>query len=101
MEHCPPRTLYDRNKSKTPVKVPSCPDHNENNSLDDEYFRTFLLLGSGDDIVDTEPFQRQLRGIRNNPSLAKRISRTFTQVDLKLESGVILPNQPAFRAEPE
>ena len=98
----PPKSLFRRPRLSL-VTVPSCLECNQGLSLDDEYFRTSIVLRR--DVQDhpdaSEIYENAMRGLkrRGASGLGGQIARTTRWVKQRTAGGIITPPQPAFSVD--
>ncbi|MFI5353272.1 MAG: hypothetical protein ACHQZS_09955 [Candidatus Binatales bacterium] len=103
VDHIPPKGLCSKPLPSDLVKVPSCSSCNTGASLDDEYFKTVMVLkdkaGGHAEAEGVRP--SVFRGLQMPSKLgfAQAVFRTIRQVPVRTPSGLHLGRQPAFEVE--
>lgn len=97
VEHAPPKCLFPRQRDLPEgvnlrdqlITVPSCNEHNQQRSRDDEYLLyTLVINAASNDIARNHFFAAIMRRIERNPSLIQRYMSTSVPVTTEnLETG--------------
>lgn len=90
-DHVFPRNLFAQPRPSALITVPACRPHNRIFSLDEEYFRDFVLSSSYG-----HPEARRLwntttrRALRSKPSYRAMLSAQIRRLEIKTKGGVFL-----------
>ncbi len=88
-EHVPPFSFFPEGFRDDLVTVPSCAEHNLNNSKDVEYVRNVIVFLSGTNLVAEKVFPKARRSFDRSDRLFKRTFADFKTVRLQeKEKGV-------------
>jgi hypothetical protein len=92
-DHVPPKNLYPKGEMLSPILVPSCSEHNESHSKNDEYMRVFLQAIGTNETATTEFMGRTLRGLNREQSagLRARILEGSYKTMIDGEERLVLP----------
>ena len=71
-EHTPPKCFFPENTRKNLITVPSCPQHNNGKSGDDEYFRMMVIGAVWNDLPESIQ-ETIVRSVKRKPKLAMGI----------------------------
>ena len=76
VEHIPAKCFFPANKRKNLLTVPSCKEHNEDTTLDDEYIRNIISMAKGNNQVAVDLFKdKGIRSLGKSPRLSKLIAK--------------------------
>ncbi len=104
-EHVPPKCFFPDRLRRNLVTVPSCVDHNLENSKDVEYVRNVISTQRGTNDVAAELFEKTKRSFDRSPKLMSQTFRSMTPiivsgeetgaftVDLARHKSVVLPSK--------
>jgi hypothetical protein len=101
-DHIPPDCLFDRRPTDI-LEIPSCRRCNHGSSLDDEYFKTMIVLkdkaGSHPEAVLLR--ESVFRGLRNprKVGFARSIVRSIRSVQLRTPAGLYVDKAPGFNVD--
>jgi len=99
-DHIPPKGLCNKPRPSDLVKVPSCSSCNCGASLDDEYFKTVMVLkykaGSHPEAVGIRPSVFCGLQMPEKLGFARALVRTIRQVQVQTPAGLHLGRQTAF-----
>lgn len=101
-DHIPPDCLFDQ-RPKDILEIPSCQLCNNGASLDDEYFKTMMVLkdkaGSHPEAVLLR--ESVFRGLRHSRKLgfARAVVRSIRSVQLRTQAGLYLGKAPGFNVD--
>lgn len=74
-EHCPAKCFFPKQHRKNMITVPSCSQHNEATSLDDEYARLFIIMNNRNNKLSFEHFKdKVLKSLDRSPALKALVS---------------------------
>ncbi|WP_459622904.1 hypothetical protein [Burkholderia sp. 3C] len=84
MEHFPPESFFPKGHRSGLIVVPSCAEHNQAKSTDDEYIRTLLLVDVRADGV------KHLEGLReiSRRAVARSLERSLAKLEEEDSDGV-------------
>lgn len=96
IEHVPPRCLFPKSKEvdgdnlrKNLITIPSCEEHNNAKSLDDEYLLFILNSHFGNNKVSESQVKGRLtRALDRNPKLASFYSQNNIEVEIDDEKSI-------------
>jgi len=96
VEHIPPKSFFPKGNRIKLITVPSCDEHNQEKSTDDEYIRMIFLNDTRTDgneklnkLKDTNK-----RGLERS---AKRVSNSFSKLSKKeLKKIILILDKPSF-----
>ena len=95
-DHLPPSCIFDAPKPSNRIKVPSCKKHNEDQSIDDEYFRCFVTTASAESSIAKSLFlDKVVRGLERS-NLFYEIWDSRRQVELRSKAGLFVGTAPAL-----
>jgi len=92
VEHAPPKCIFPRQRDLPEgvnlrdqlITVPSCDEHNQNRSQDDEYLLYSLVINvASNEIAQNHFFAAIMRAINRNPALIQRYTRTAVPVTIE------------------
>ena len=76
-EHVPPKSFFPQGRRTNIWTVPSCPEHNIDNSRDVEYVRNAICIHYGTNTAAKEVFEVAKRSYDHSPAL---FNRTFSEI---------------------
>ncbi|NMB84190.1 HNH endonuclease [Candidatus Roizmanbacteria bacterium] len=103
-DHIPSKSLFPKGKAlNNPIKIPSCRTCNQSFSLDEEYFRIFLVNQTVDDsFIASQLFYTKIAdSIKRRPQIGHKIMNNMKLVDLYTKSGIYLGKKTAIRFSDE
>ena len=99
-DHIPPLGLFPKPRPSNLVTVPACLACNRDRSLDDEYFRLMVAVGSRDSPQSiTLLHQRIIPHMRKTPALIMEFLKSVRKVDIHSEGGIYLGKAPVFKID--
>ncbi|WP_428330382.1 hypothetical protein [Mucilaginibacter sp.] len=102
VEHSPGKGFFPTQFRNQLITVPSCEEHNEATSMEDEYARTVIvsLVVNNDEAKKYFP-DKPLRGLKKQRGLAIRLARNVKNVYIKDESKPDAKLEPALKIKIE
>lgn len=88
MEHVPARCFFPEEPEyrKDLIKVPSCQQHNENTSKDDEYVRNIICMSIGNNSVAFKQFiDKVIKSFQHSPALQSQTLHNSQKVYVEEE----------------
>ncbi|MFH1407510.1 MAG: hypothetical protein ABIG91_00510 [Patescibacteria group bacterium] len=103
-DHIPSRNLFpEGTHSNKPIIIKACFDCNNRFSLDEEWFRLFLVNITQDkSFTANQMFHTKIkRSIQEKPAIGKNILSKMEEVILKTDSGIILGPKTEIKIDKE
>ena len=91
MEHVPARCFFPEEPEyrKDLIKVPSCQQHNENTSKDDEYVRNIICMSIGNNSVAFKQFiDKVIKSFQHSPALQSQTLQNTRKVYVEGKEGI-------------
>lgn len=91
VEHVPAKCFFpeDAEYRMNLITVPSCKDHNENTSRDDEYVRNIICMSIGNNAIAYKQFiDKVIKSFEHSPALQKQTLKNTKQVYIKKDEEV-------------
>ncbi len=81
VEHAPPKSFFPANHRTNLVTVPSCKEHNEDTSKDDEYVRNLITVSIDNNQTAIDHFfEKSLKSFKRSPALAATVRSSLREV---------------------
>lgn len=90
-EHVPPRAFFPKGRRDHLWTVPSCSEHNLDNSLDVEYVRNVICVQRSTNAVAEAVFESAKRSWNRSPALFTRTFRDVVEAVVDGESAGLFP----------
>ncbi len=90
-EHVPPRSFFPKSHRKNLVTVPSCYDHNHDQSLDVEYVRNVIVSLYGGNEQAEQMIGTAERSFDRSPALFYQTFGQFEEVAIDGETTAVFP----------
>ncbi len=75
-EHVPPQCFFPEDMRFNLMTVPSCPEHNEKTTKDDEYTRNYMTICYGNNAAASKQFENKVvKSFMNCDSLKKELAK--------------------------
>lgn len=96
-DHLPPKTMFDDPKPTNLVTLPSCDQHNSQQSKDDEYFSVIIKTASASNpVAEKLILGGVVKRFLKRPALLHSLLQKSRQVELRTSSGIIVGKAPAI-----
>lgn len=97
-DHVPPQSWYSGN-TRAKITVPACSECNSKFAKDDEFVKTFLVIGSPGSPVAREILDSSVtRALEvHSPRLRRKIRSQIDLVDIVRQSGIYAGREPVLR----
>ncbi len=99
VEHAPPQCFFPEGYHSNLIAVPSCVEHNEENSKDVEYVRNVISTQRGTNDVAAKVFEKTKRSLVRSPKLMTQTFRELRPVLVEdKEAGVFPVDLPRHKS---
>ena len=86
VEHTPPKGFFPKDMRNNLITVPSCPQHNEDTSKDDEYVRNIITMSIENNQISIDHFfEKSFKSFKRSPALTSSILNSLTDVSFYKE----------------